>query len=355
MSTVISRQKWAASALVGSGFTRWTRHRLRGQIAVLTFHGLRQSAQVAEPLLDLSLHEPLARFRDVIQHLASHYDVLTADQAAALASGETRLHSSRPQAILTFDDGYASNLHLALPVLREFHLPAIVFVSTHFIDGGWLWFQQLDAALMQARGARLTLTIGDTFFDLPLTHRAHRQQALHALLAELKRLPWAELCQQVERISSLLGFQTHLPRPAPLQSLTWNELRTIDAEGLLEIGGHTHRHPILSRCTPDERDAEIQTCAARLASELGHPVRWFAYPNGGHGDFDARACEPALKAGGFEGAFSMINDRVVPGCSRWALPRYGAPQSVWEAEATASGAFETLKQWRQRFKRNAAL
>ena len=29
------------------------------------------------------------------------------------------------------------------------------------------------------------------------------------------------------------------------------------------------------------------------------------------------------------------------------LPRYGSPESVWEAEATVSGAFETLKEWKQ--------
>jgi peptidoglycan/xylan/chitin deacetylase (PgdA/CDA1 family) len=355
MPPVFSRQQWTASALVGSGFSRWTRQRLRDQIAVLTFHGLRRSEAQSDALLDHSLHEPVLRFRQVCQHLASHYEVVTAEQAVALAAGSPPPPTAKPKAILTFDDGYASNLRLALPILREFRLPAIVFVSTQFIDGEWLWFQKLDAALSQARGARLTLSLGETFFDLPLTTPDQRRHALQELLAELKRLPWTELTRQVDRITDILGFQAHLPRPDPLQSLSWEELRHIHSEGLLEIGGHTHRHPILSRCTPAQRDDEIHTCARKLRDALGHPVRWFAYPNGGHGDFDARACQPALEAAGFEAAFSMINARVVPGSSRWALPRYGAPQSVWEAEATASGAFETLKQWRQRFKRNAAL
>ena len=29
------------------------------------------------------------------------------------------------------------------------------------------------------------------------------------------------------------------------------------------------------------------------------------------------------------------------------LPRYGTPESVWEAEATVSGAFEAVKTWRR--------
>lgn len=355
MPSVFSRQQWVASALVGSGFSRWTRQRLRDQIAVLTFHGLRRGDSNIGDLLDLSLHEPVHRFRQMCEHLATHYEVVRAEEAVSLACGRQRRPPAKPQAILTFDDGYASNLHFALPILREFRLPATVFVSTHFIDGEWLWFQKLDAALTQSRGSRLTLSIGDTFFDLPLATPMQRRLALAELLAELKRLPWAELNRQVERIVEMLGFQPHQARPQPLQSLTWEELKTIDAEGLLEIGGHTHRHPILSRCTPNELEEEIHTCARKLHDALGHPVRWFAYPNGGPSDFDACTCEPLLKEAGFEAAFSMVNARVTSSSPRWSLPRYGAPQSVREAEATTSGAFETLKQWRQRFKRNAAL
>jgi hypothetical protein len=43
----------------------------------------------------------------------------------------------------------------------------------------------------------------------------------------------------------------------------------------------------------------------------------------------------------------MVNGRVGEHSSLFQLPRYGSPESVWEAEATVSGAFEILKEWRQ--------
>jgi peptidoglycan/xylan/chitin deacetylase (PgdA/CDA1 family) len=37
--------------------------------------------------------------------------------------------------LITFDDGYRSNLDVAVPVLQKFNYPAVVFVPTHFIGG----------------------------------------------------------------------------------------------------------------------------------------------------------------------------------------------------------------------------
>ncbi len=356
MNPGLSRQQLAATALVGSGFSRWSRHRARGGVAVLTFHGLRDDGgnDAGSSLLDTSLHEPVERFRDICAHLAEYYTVVTAAEAVAVAA-DGSVPGGRPRVMLTFDDGYASNLKLALPVLREFNLPATLFVSTAFADGELLWFQKLDLALTRACGERLTLMIGGSSFDWPLDTAQARRTALRELLAALKALPWAELQAKVEKIIGLLGVDIGGGRPEPLEALTWDELRHLARDGRIEIGGHTHRHPVLARCTDAEARDEIVGSAERLRAELGRAARWFAYPNGGPGDFDAAKSAVWLREADFEAAFSMVNGRVESGSPRWALPRYGAPASVREAEATVSGAFETLKQWRRQFGRRAAL
>ena len=353
MSHNLSRQHLAATALVGSGFSRWSRLRARGGVAVLTFHGLCGSHP--NGVLDGSLHESEASFRELCGFLAENYRVISAEEALAIAASAEPRPSLKPRVLLTFDDGYASNLKRALPILREFDLQALVFVSTAFADGELLWFQKLDLALAQASGERLTVRIAGTLYDWPLGSLPQRRAALAELLAILKRLPWQGVQHEVAHLLELLNVDVERGRPEVLDALTWDELRYLDRDGRLEIGGHTHTHPILARCDEPTARWEIQHSAERLRDELGHPVRWFAYPNGGATDFDSRLCAPWLAQAGYRAAFSMLNGRVFPGSDPWQLPRYGAPASLAEAEATVSGAFETLKQWRRQFTRRAAL
>lgn len=43
-------------------------------------------------------------------------------------------HSDTPEVVLTFDDGHASNLEIALPLMAERHLKGYFFITTGFID-----------------------------------------------------------------------------------------------------------------------------------------------------------------------------------------------------------------------------
>ncbi|MCK5799686.1 MAG: polysaccharide deacetylase family protein, partial [Deltaproteobacteria bacterium] len=75
--------------------------------------------------IDVDLFDAFCR------HLAAHYEVLPLEEL------ERQRHSGKVPSravALTFDDGYADNYHLALPILRRYGLPATVFVTTGFIN-----------------------------------------------------------------------------------------------------------------------------------------------------------------------------------------------------------------------------
>ena len=58
-----------------------------------------------------------------------------------------------------------------------------------------------------------------------------------------------------------------------------DQIRSLHNAGM-EIGAHTHSHPIMSRLNDADLRDEILTNKAQLESIIGSRVRTFAYPNG---------------------------------------------------------------------------
>jgi peptidoglycan/xylan/chitin deacetylase (PgdA/CDA1 family) len=234
-------------------------------------------------------------------------------------------------------------------VLREFNLPATIFVTTGFLDGTeTMWFQRLDLALGTSAKPFLDWKSPHGKDRLPLSTQEQRQMALGRLLPELTRMPDEDMLGEIDRIEQALGTKPPAVGvlPESMRPMTWQQVRELAATGLIDFGGHTHTHPVLSRCSPEAMRGELFTCHERLQQELGRAPSLFAYPNGGQGDYSAGTLA-LLKEAGFEAACTMRNGRVDRGSSLMELPRYGSPESVWEVEATVSGAFEAVKAWRE--------
>src|ERR1051326_826188 len=54
-----------------------------------------------------------------------------------------------PSVILTFDDGYADNLHYAKPLLEQYEMPATVFVTTDLLGSqAGFWKDVLNRILL---------------------------------------------------------------------------------------------------------------------------------------------------------------------------------------------------------------
>lgn len=76
--------------------------------------------------------------------------------------------------------------------------------------------------------------------------------------------------------------------------LNWDQLRALDKEGLITIGGHTINHPNLAGLSADQQRAEIVGGKQEIETQLGHPIYDFAYP---YGSFNATSIQIARQAG----------------------------------------------------------
>ena len=101
--------------------------------------------------------------------------------------------------------------------------------------------------------------------------------------------------------------------------MDWDTLRVLDKEGLVTIASHTLSHPEdMSRLPLETQENELRESKALLESELGHPVPYFAYPNG-KGD---KETFEAARLAGYTMAFTIRNGLAEESPGILAVNRY---------------------------------
>jgi len=262
-----------------------------------------------------------ARFDALVRTLAASFTILPLGEVAArLADG------SLPAGALsiTFDDGYADNAEIALPILRRHGARATFFVSTGFLDGGRMFNDSVIECVRAARGDAADL--GE--FGLgrrALVTPADRRRVVDELLPQVKYLGLAQREAFIERLATTLS-SGRLPDDLMMRSPQVVELHRAG----MEIGGHTVRHPIL-RVLPDaEAEAEIGEGRARLQELIDAPVDVFAYPNGRPlQDYDSRHVGMVRRLG-FRAAVSTAAGTATAASDPFQLPRFTPwDQGAW--------------------------
>ncbi len=279
----------------------------RGRLTILMYH------RVVEQLDPLSPYTPTAEVFDRhMETLANGFKVLPLSEAI-----ERLRNSSLPRraACVTFDDGYRDNYTVAAPVLKRYGLPATIFVSTGFLDGGRMWNDSVIEAVRGASGSLINArdiglgvhAIGDD---------SARSATIAKLLDQLKYLPIAERSEKVNDLCAIIGAVL----PTDLM-LSTEEVRAA-RHANIEIGGHTVNHPILTQIDDRQARSEIADSKAHLEQILREKITLFAYPNGRpNQDYLVRHAA-MVKEAGFVAAVSTASGAAKHDSDLFQLPRY---------------------------------
>jgi len=218
-------------------------------------------------------------------------------------------------ACVTFDDGYADNAAVALPILLRRGIPATFFLATGFIDGGRMWNDSVIETFRRARGDVLDARcIG--LDQLSVSTIELRRLAIDRALAALKYLPLEERQRRVEELGA--GASEKLPSGLMMTEEQVRQLHSSD----MEIGAHTVTHPILARVDPERAGGEIRDSKNRLEAITGTPVTLFAYPNGKPGLDYRREHVDMVRELGFEAAVSTAWGVAHAASDPFQLPRF---------------------------------
>ena len=295
------------------------------RLSILIFHRVHLRPDSMFP------HEPNARsFDQRMRFVARSFNVLTLGQAVSHLAADTL--PSRAL-VITFDDGYADNAEVALPILRRHGLSATFFVASGFLDGGRMWNDSLIECLRTTTKSTLDLEAFG-LGRLPLTEASDRRAAIEQLLPRIKYLQLAQREEAIARLQAITEV-SHLPADLMMRA---DQVRELHFAGM-EIGAHTVRHPILASLTPGESEIEIGESKRSLEAMLDAPVEVFAYPNGKPGrDYTAEHARLVERLG-FRGAVTTAKGVAQTGDDLFQLPRYtpwGNALLVWAMRLLAN-------------------
>ena len=253
------------------------------RLSVLVFHRV---LPAKDPLFPEILCA--AEFDQLLGFLSQSWTVMGLDEAVQQIKRKGL--PARALAI-TFDDGYADNAEVAVPILVRHGLRATFFIATDFLDGGRMWNDTVIEAVRAARGAEIDLSaLG--FGVLPIASNAQRRETIDTMLPRIKYLDFEKRAQIVEAVGTRIG----MPLPSHLM-MRGEQVKAIRAQGM-EIGAHTVRHPILKGLSPERAREEIVGSKQALEELLGETIGLFAYPNGKAGvDYEQIHADLAKEAG----------------------------------------------------------
>jgi peptidoglycan/xylan/chitin deacetylase (PgdA/CDA1 family) len=299
--------------------------RLDGQrLRVLCYHGVCDDHLAGAPWLP-SVFVTRSSFVEQLEYLRREANVLPLEEAV----DRLRDGSLPPRSVsLTFDDGYANNLRLAVPSLRLYGLRANIFVSSRYVETGEMFpFLKIKLIRLWLRERRATAPL--------LDYGANPLDQVMQCAAPL----WEEFK------SRLTTSQRETLRPMSIA-----ELREADTE-TVTFSAHSDAHCVLRNESDDRRRSEIALSVEKVSAWTGRPVRAFAYPNGELGDF-GEIDKQALRDAGVRVAVSGISGANGPDADVLALRRYpitiGHDAERFSAEVTgfSSAARSLLRSWR---------
>jgi peptidoglycan/xylan/chitin deacetylase (PgdA/CDA1 family) len=264
-------------------------------LRVLAYHRVVPHTVESRYPFDLTLISAWqAEFQWQLDYLKRNYDpVRCADVIEALDAGRPL---PKRAVLLTFDDGFSDNYHVAFPALRDRGIPATIFLTTGYIGRSeTFWFDHLIYLVARTRLESIELP-GVPVIRLDSSRESRIRQA-GILLRHLKSVSDSTRRDLISALDAQLGVEIDQSDRRLSEPMTWTDVKTMAGAGI-EFGSHSVSHPILSRVTDkEELRSELVESKRRIEVECGMPALSIAYPVGGADAIDNRVVQMVREAG----------------------------------------------------------
>ncbi len=319
-----------------TGAYRLSRKHFADKLHILCYHGFSYGDQSSfRPKLFIEEETFKARIEYLVKN---NFRFLSLSEFDDYLKG--RLVCKNP-VLLTIDDGWKGTHEIALPILKKYGIPHVIYLYTDcFVRGVPVVNVLLQYALWKTR--HRTVEWNSSSYDLSSVDS--RNELLRQLLLETKELSVLQLNLALKRIFDALGLDY-------VKEREWENFRLINEAEIkdhLANGGtfqlHTHHH--VNPLQDDLLKAELLENQRIIESVTGQKAEHFCYPSGEY----SPAQFPLLREMEIKSAVTCR-----PGLNRSATQPYelmrfldGENISQGEFEAEMNGFMEVARKLRKR-------
>jgi peptidoglycan/xylan/chitin deacetylase (PgdA/CDA1 family) len=260
----------AKKAILASGALRLAGDLHSPAAAILMYHSVLPEPAVQADSLGGIIHSEV-EFRAQMELLAREFHPVSLDELAKRFQAGHDL--PKRSVVVTFDDGYADNYEVAMPILDRFSVPAVFYATVDCVENRKLpWPSRLRFAF---RNTKLTAWADPLSKSWTLSDPPHREQAYLAACDVCCRLSGAAQEEFVQRIEQELNAR--LPVESGSLMMTYDQLRGLTLRGHI-VGSHTITHPNMAQLKPEDAHRELAESKQRLELHMGQPINHFSYP-----------------------------------------------------------------------------
>lgn len=283
----------SSELVLGYARKKW----LNNKVVILMYHELAEDNDAIESWTIVRK----SNFIRQMEYLKAHFDVVSLEEAI---SGKARGGGQKPLAVVTFDDGYAGNKSILLPIAKSMDLPVAIFIATGaVISRDLYWYDKVITAVQSKKSLNLDLRQrGLGRYSLNRTEGAANWSETQKLLLDLKEFQPLERETAVNEILETLKTYSNSTGYA-IRHLTEQEITEMSGCGLITFGAHSHCHAMLPQLTQTAITESVMSSKKLLEKWTGKPVRYFAYPSGA---YDQKVID-ILKEGCFECSLTTRN------------------------------------------------
>jgi peptidoglycan/xylan/chitin deacetylase (PgdA/CDA1 family) len=315
-------KQWVKKAAVRSGLLRAAARFSKPRAIVLSYHSVVDDPEQTANTIRIS--HPRASFESQMSALAQRFNPVSIEQIAQFAA-ERRQLPPRSTAV-TFDDGFADNHDVVLPILRRYGIPATFYIMVNAVETGTPpWYVRLNYAFCSSAVPEWKHPENGQTFELGNADR--RKAALNTAWDLGAARAGAAQEQLVRQIEESLQVE-----PLDAQSglmLDWDQVRALKEAGHI-IGGHTLSHPNLAHVPAGEARSEIRGCKEKLEEKLGEPIQHFSYPHPALNPHWTPQTLQITREAGFRSAVLTTAGPILPGDQPLSLKRIPAAKDFDE-------------------------